>query len=332
MDLTYYEDVAVGETVEFGGLEVTKQEILDFAARYDPQPFHLDETAAKASMLKGLAASGWHTAAMTMRMSYDSFIKSSASMGAPGVDELTWRQPVRPGDRLIGRRSVLNKRVSRSRPEMGIVQNVIEVFNQIGQTVMTQKNAFLIARRGAEQPLGQRFRGAPDPAAVIGPAPYSRAYPTHLEDLPIGEAVEIGAQTLTRDDIVGFARAFDPQPFHLDEEAAKQSHFGGLVASGWQTAALWMKTWIAHREAAAVEALANGEKAPEIGPSPGVSNLAWPCPVYVGDTITYTTKCTGVRRISRPGWGLGYFENRGLNQDHVCVLRFDAGVFWRTRP
>ncbi|SFK73993.1 MaoC family dehydratase [Methylocapsa palsarum] len=330
MDLTFYEDVAVGETIEFGGLDVTKQEILDFAGKFDPQPFHLDEAAAKGSMLKGLAASGWHTAAMTMRMSYDGFIKNSASMGAPGVDELTWRQPVRPGDRLVGRRSVLGKRLSRSRPEMGIVQNVIEVFNQIGQTVMTQKNPFLIARRGAATPPGRRFRGAPDPAAGTSPAPYSRAYPTHLEDLPIGQAVEIGAQTLTRDDIVGFARAFDPQPFHLDEDAAKQSHFGGLVASGWQTAALWMKTWIAHREAA--EASANGESAPEIGPSPGVSNLAWPYPVYVGDTITYTTKCTGVRRISRPGWGLGFFENRGLNQDRVCVLRFDAGVFWRTRP
>ena len=106
---TYFEDLTVGEEHAFGRYEVTREEIVDFASSYDPQPFHLDEEAARESFFGGLVASGWHTASMTMRLIVDEFLADAASIGSPGVDELRWREPVRPGDVLTARATVLEK-------------------------------------------------------------------------------------------------------------------------------------------------------------------------------------------------------------------------------
>ena len=145
----YFEDFAVGSVAEYGPRLVTREEIIAFAAEFDPQPFHLDEEAARGSMLGGLAASGWHTCSILMRMIYDGFLFESASMGSPGVDEVRWLAPVRPGDRLTIRRTVSDARVSKSRPEAGFVSFLFEVLDQAGRTVMTLKTPLMIARRGA---------------------------------------------------------------------------------------------------------------------------------------------------------------------------------------
>ena len=149
MPRLHFEDFAPGSIAEFGSRSVTREEIIAFAAEFDPQPFHLDEEAARASMLGGLAASGWHTCAILMRMIYDGFLFESASMGAPGVDEVRWLAPVRPGDTLTMRRTVLEARVSNSKPDRGFVTLLFEVFNQAGRLVMTLKTPMMIARRGA---------------------------------------------------------------------------------------------------------------------------------------------------------------------------------------
>ena len=149
MDILFFEDFAVGETIEYGATIVTADAIKEFARQFDPQVFHLDEAAALTTMTGGLIASGWHTAAMLMRMSCDHFLNRSSSQGAPGVDEISWAKPVRPGDMLSVRRTTLGARPSKSRPELGLVEFAFDVLNQVGDVVMTQRNTLLFRRRPA---------------------------------------------------------------------------------------------------------------------------------------------------------------------------------------
>ena len=143
----YFEDFEAGSVAEYGPKLVTREEIIAYASEFDPQPMHLDEEAARASMLGGLAASGWHTCAIAMRMMCDWFVLDSASMGAPGVDEVRWLKPVRPDDTLTLRRTVGETRVSKSRPEAGFVRFNYELLNQAGETVMTLMTPAMIGRR-----------------------------------------------------------------------------------------------------------------------------------------------------------------------------------------
>jgi len=135
----YFEDYQVGEVTEFGDHLVTKEEIVGFAQRYDPQPFHVDEAAAAQSHFGGLIASGWLTAGIMMRMLVDNFISRVASMGSPGVDELRWLRPVRPGDRLRVRVTVLEVRRSQTKPDRGAILSLDEVVNQDDEVVMSVK-------------------------------------------------------------------------------------------------------------------------------------------------------------------------------------------------
>ena len=136
MPKLYFEDFTPGQKIEHGQRLVTREEILAFAAQYDPQPMHLDEEAGRNSMLGGLGASGWHTSSIMMRMICDSFLLDSTSMGAGGVEEVKWLKPVRPDDKLILHTTVLDARRSKSRPEIGIVRLQYELFNQHGDRVM----------------------------------------------------------------------------------------------------------------------------------------------------------------------------------------------------
>ena len=149
MDRLYFEDFAPGEIVEYGDAPVTAEAIVEFARQFDPQPFHLDAQAGRASMMGGLIASGWHTAAMLMRMSCDAFLNRAAAQGSPGIEALDWLKPVRPGDRLRVRRTTLSARASRSRPAVGVVAFLFETLNQNLEIVMTQKGAIFFLRRAA---------------------------------------------------------------------------------------------------------------------------------------------------------------------------------------
>jgi acyl dehydratase len=143
----YWEDFSVGRVFEHGPRRVTREEIVSFAAEFDPQPMHLDEAAAHGTMLGGLNASGWHACCILMRMLADAFVLNSASMGAPGVDEVRWLIPIRPDDQLRFRATVLETRVSKSRPEMGFVRFLFELSNQAGERAVTLTNSLMISRR-----------------------------------------------------------------------------------------------------------------------------------------------------------------------------------------
>lgn len=151
MSKRFMEDFTVGEVIEMGPRQVTRDEIVAFARKYDPQPFHLDEAAAAATPYGGLIASGWHTMAMCMRMMVDGFIRGSASMGSPGIDQLRWLKPVRPGDSLTLQMRVTEVTASRSKPDRGIVKSAYELRNQTGDLVMTLKGMGMYRRREVAQ-------------------------------------------------------------------------------------------------------------------------------------------------------------------------------------
>lgn len=143
----YWEDFEPGPRVRVGSKHVTKEEILAFAREYDPQPFHLDEAAARASLLGGLCASGWHTCAIAMRMMVDGYLWRTASMGAPGVEETRWRRPLFAGDTVTLYRRVLERRTSQSKPRMGLTRFAYELENERGETVMTMSAWGMLERR-----------------------------------------------------------------------------------------------------------------------------------------------------------------------------------------
>ena len=153
-----------------------------------------------------------------------------------------------------------------------------------------------------------------------------------FEEIEVGDSFPLGAHTFGAEEIKDFARQYDPQPFHVDEEAAARSHFGALCASGWHTAVMWMRLMVADRRRQQAEMRARGERVPVIGPSPGFRDLRWLRPVYVGDTITYASEVVETRRSnSRPGWGLITLRASGVNQNGEAVLSFLTTAFIERR-
>jgi acyl dehydratase len=154
-----------------------------------------------------------------------------------------------------------------------------------------------------------------------------------FEDIALGERAELGVHTFTADDIKRFARKYDPQPFHLDGEAAARSHFGALCASGWHTASVWMRLMVDHQRREDEARRGRGEAVASLGPSPGFRELKWLKPVYAGDTVTYATEIVDKRASnSRPGWGLMSIRNTGVNQKGEPVISFISVAFIERRP
>lgn len=149
-DVLHYEDIQAGQTWAYGAYQVTKDEILDYARTFDPQPHHVDEEAAKRSLVGGLCASGWHSCAMFMRMLYDGYLSNVASLGAPGINEVRWMKPVRPGFVLNAKSTCVSRRLMGSRPNVGICQMRHEIFNQHGELLMTMENAQFVGVRDPE--------------------------------------------------------------------------------------------------------------------------------------------------------------------------------------
>ncbi len=143
----WFEDNVPGTVYEYGSYVMSEAEILEFATKYDPQPFHIDAEAAKHSNFGGLIASGWHTASAMMRLMADQHLSPGSSMGSPGIDEIRWPRPVRPGDTLRLRITVLEVIPSRSKPDRGIVRSHSEALNQHGEVVMSWKGMVMTRRR-----------------------------------------------------------------------------------------------------------------------------------------------------------------------------------------
>src|SRR4051794_12456147 len=155
----------------------------------------------------------------------------------------------------------------------------------------------------------------------------------YFEDVRLGDSFALGSHLFTADEIKAFARRFDPQAFHLDEEAAARSHFGALCASGWHSASMWMRLIVDYRRRHLEARRAAGESVAQLGASPGFRELKWMRPVYTGDTITYRSEVVELRASkSRPEWGLMSLRNTGTNQKGEPVLSFVSTVFIQRRP
>jgi acyl dehydratase len=333
-----FEDFVVGETVRTRSIAVPQDDLIAFASRYDAQDFHVDPEAAKASFVGRLIGSGWHSCALMMRLIAEDFLLESTGMGAPGIEEVKWLRPLLPGDSLSVRRTVLETKASRSRPEMGLVRFRLELLNQRDEAIMDQTNWIMFGRKGsgiAPQPKGDWLAHSacyerPAKEGVVSPPPEAAEPTRFFEELEIGRRHELGSFVFTADEIIAFARSFDPQPFHMDEAAAAASSFGRLAASGWHTASVWMATMVSHRKR---QLAATTGRPARLGPSPGFKNMRWSRPVFAGDRITYFSEVSDKRLSrSRPDWGLFFHRNTGVNQNGEEVFSFDGCVFVERKP
>lgn len=321
-----FEDFAAGQIRVGEPLTVSRDDIVGFARQFDAQPFHLDEAEAEKTFAGRLIASGWHTASLGMRLLQAGPMGGQSSLGSPGITELRWLKPVLPGDALRVRLSVEETRVSASKPDRGFAACLLALENGRGETVMTQRFTVMLARRGAA-PATPRIVETGIPAAHIEPDD-AEILP-FLKEAVIGATRDLGPYAFSADAIMAFALAYDPQVFHTDPEAARATHFGGLCASGWHTAAAYMKRMLATRTRDHAFTAARGP-APTMGPSPGFRAMRWLKPVYAGDTIRYATTLTDKRAsASRPGWGLAFADNTGVNQRGEAVFSFSSSVFWQ---
>jgi acyl dehydratase len=152
------------------------------------------------------------------------------------------------------------------------------------------------------------------------------------DDIRVGDRAELGSHLFTAEDIKTFARQFDPQPFHVDEDEGLRSHFGGLVASGWQTASIWMRKLVDYRRRESELMIGRGERVPQLGPSPGFRDLRWYRPVFVGDTVSYSLEVIAMRvSQSKPDLGIVTLLAAGQNQHGVRVLSFESMAFVERR-
>ena len=143
----WWEDLEVGQVRDLGSLSPTREDILAFAGQFDPQPFHLDDEAAKASVFGGLCASGWHTCALAMRLMVTNFLHQTSSLGSPGLEDVRWHKPVFPGDTLSLRHTILATKPMRKRADVGLVQTQWEMFNQHGDKVLVMDGWGMFRRR-----------------------------------------------------------------------------------------------------------------------------------------------------------------------------------------
>jgi acyl dehydratase len=246
--------------------------------------------------------------------------------------------PVRPGDEVSCRYTVLEKRNLASRADVGISKALVELFNQKGETVANWRTNQLTRRREpGPEPSGVAAKRFRKPLAALWEEPAAGGASSvrpdlYYEDRQLGELTDFGSHTFAKEEIVAFASTFDPQPFHLDEAAAEASLFGGLCASGWHTAVFAVRGHIRSRLEGNTKARAEGVPLAAYGPSPGFRNLSWHKPVYVGDTLEYRGRLAQkIDLKSRPDRGILATEIAARNQRGEIVLRVTSQILAQRR-
>ena len=272
---------------------------------------------------------------MMMRLVADGILNHVASLGSPGVDEGRWMVPVRPGDLVRRRYTVLEKRDLSSRPDVGISKVLVELIDQKGETAANWRTNQLTRRRHPARLQATPLQGAHAELPSIWDEP-GTASPLRpdlfFDDRRIGELTDMGKHTFGKDEIIAFAREFDPQPFHLDEAAAKASLFGALCASGWHTAAHCIRGNITSRLRGNERARAQGMRIAAYGPSPGFRNLAWYKPTYVGDTLEYRGRLAKkIDLKSRPDRGIIATDIQARNQKGEIVFTVTTQILAERR-
>jgi acyl dehydratase len=335
--LLHHEDLEVGRPYLSAAKTVTAQEIIDFGRAWDPQPMHVDCQAAKRTIAGGLCASGYHICVIMMRLVCEAVLNRVASLGSPGIDEVKWLKPVRPGDVVTCSYRIMEQRVLKSRPDVGASRVLAELIDANHEVIATWiTNQFTRLRTPATASAQAARRPAREAALNLWqagpPGPLSSKPDLFFEDREIGETFDLGSHSFSKEAIIAFARAWDPQPFHLDESAAKASLFGALAASGWHTAACYIRSLVAARQRASAAAAAQGVALAAYGPSPGFKNLGWPRPVFAGDTVEYRARLVDkIDLKSRPNRGLLILNSQGRNQRGEMVFAITSQILCERR-
>lgn len=335
-ELLFHEDLEIGAEYFLGSRTLSKDEIIAFGRKFDPQPMHIDEEAAKHTLVGGLCASGFHTCALLMRLTCDGLLNRVASLGSPGVEETRWLKPVRPNEPLHGVQRVLEKRDLASKRDVGMSKVRVELRNEKEEPVAYWISNQMARRRTPSSIAPGTAPRRPRPSLSdiwSQPARAADSEPdAYYEDRVLGEIVTFPGATFEREEIMDFARQFDPQPFHLDEAAAKASLFGGLCASGWHTAAMFIRGVVTARMTANARARAQGIKLPAYGPSPGFRNLLWFKPVLVGDRIDFRAQLSEkIDLKTRPNRGIVVNNVQGRNQRGEVVFAITSQILAERR-
>lgn len=300
-ELLYFEDFPVGQTREFCRHVLTADQIASYAAEFDAL------LGAQVSEHRLPTASPWQLCALLMRLNYDGWMNAASARGAPGVDEVRWFRPVTAGETLSARFTVRNARVSRSRPQLGLIQYYYELLGDGGQPVLSQLNSVMMELRNPQ-------------ALQTGNVASSAAVSNRVRRAPLDESasVALGAADFPADAILAFGHAYDPQPFHIDADAARTGPFGALAASGWHTAACWARAY-ATSFAAGTPALPRPDRLLWLKP------LHWRRPTFAGDRIAFDFVPGAIER--RPeGQTLMTAAGRGRNAAGETVIEFTLGM------
>ena len=331
----YFEDIDFTLPVDLGSYDFTEERVLDYARQFDPQAFHLDKAYAETTILGGLAASGWHVCAALQKQLTMRFLINVQSVGGPGVKHLYWRKPVLAGDVLHFTMTAdpASARISRSRPEFGICDYSCTGINQRGEIAyQAQWSGFVATRTPPPLPPREAPREIVDMHHAIASVDTPGGY--YYEDLALGYTVKTGEHSISAEEIICFAREYDMQPFHLDAEVGRKSHFLGLAASGWHTGALAMRAWVDSFKAR-LASLSDADQQRLLdasGPSSGFDDLRWLRPVLAGDTLHfYSTPIKKTGLLKRGGWGVFIARNDVLNQRKELVMQYFSRVIQKTK-
>jgi acyl dehydratase len=328
--MLYHEDLTVGRARLLGSATVSEEEILAFRREYDPLPPPGEDKGVRSP-----CASALHVCAVMMRAFCDGFLNRVASLGAPGVDEVTWSMPVRRGDVLSLRHRIIEKRDLASRPDVGLSKVVVELVNDKEEVAAGWVTNQLVRRRhpGSAEKAARRIVRTPPASLWDDPAPAAApSFDVFFEDARLGETTGFGRHAFAEAEIVAFARRFDPQPFHIDAARAKDSLFEGLCASGWHTAAVFLRAAATARLRANAPARERGINLPTLAPAAVWRDLRWPRPVYVGDVVEFRSRLS--EKSAHPlrrDVGLIGTEVQGRNQRGEIVLAYTARSLWPRR-
>ena len=333
-----FDDLEVGETFEFGPYEMSADRTVEFARRFDPQPMHLDLAGGQTSPLGGLSASGWHTASVLMRLAYDSWLCNIRGMGSPGIDKTEWPRALMAGRTVCGEGRVLAMRASRSRPHIGLVQVGLSMREPEHEADVLRAVWWMFIGRDDEDAPAASVdgNGSPRQATAQVPSRETAAKPElntlYLGGAEPGKAIYLGETSASEEEMIAFAREYDPQPIHLDRRAAEASLFRGLAASGWHTCGLWMRTNVLARHALLADLPESERLEMEHSAAIGLGfeKLTWYRPVRPDDRLhAFMTLLASRESRSRPGWGIARWQSDLTDERGNLVLRFHPSLLMR---
>lgn len=326
----YWEDIDCGETVPFGTATMTRDEIVAFATEFDPQPFHLDDEAARDTILKGQSASGWHTCAIVHRLMADALAERALPLQLSGAEDIRWRKPVRPGDTLSGRLVISAKSACACDERSGACHAIVDVTNQSSDVVATWRTDCIVPRRNPSSGYGA-CAGRPCGGRI---ARASRVRADHgikfFDDVGIGDDIDLGCYAFTEERVGAFLERYGSVgqfPSH-DHGFASDQRIGQ-----WHIVSAWMHCIVRYYRQHAERLRRRCESVPLLGPAAGVKHLRWHAPVRVGELISFSTWAERKIEIStRDSWGLLVAGAEGVNAAGTKVVSFYPQMLLQKSP